>query len=701
MVQTNLLQTPIDYLKGVGPNRADLLRQELGIHTYQDLLNLFPNRYLDRTRYYKINELQRNNAEVQVIGRVVHLKTVEHKGKKRLVATLRDETGEMELVWFRAHKWIRESLKINQPYVIFGKTNWFNGFSMAHPDMELLEDHKRSLQSGMQPVYPSTEKLANKGITNRVINKLLQQLFRETRGRFYETLPSDLLAELKLMPKSEAMINIHFPRNGELLARAQYRLKFEELFYIQLQLIARNLSNKKKIKGLPFEEVGEHFKNFYNDHLPFELTNAQKRVIREIRNDLGSHAQMNRLLQGDVGSGKTIVALMSMLLAVDNNYQACLVAPTEILAQQHYNGLSALLEGLHIGIRLLTGSTSRADRKEIHDGLKSGSLHILVGTHAVLEDKVKFKNLGLAIIDEQHRFGVAQRSKLWHKNHTPPHILVMTATPIPRTLAMSLYGDLDISVIDELPPGRKPIKTVHRYDANRLKVFAFIRDEIKKGRQIYVVYPLIEESEKLDYKDLMDGYASIEREFPRPDYQISVVHGRMKAEDKDYEMDRFLRGETQIMIATTVIEVGVNVPNASVMIIESAERFGLSQLHQLRGRVGRGAEQSFCILMTGHKLSNDSKTRLETMCATNDGFEIAEVDLRLRGPGDLMGTQQSGVLNLKVADIVKDNEILKAARYYAIRTLKDDPGLKQEKNRPVAYTYQQMAKHKNIWTYIS
>lgn len=701
MVQTNILQTPIDYLKGVGPGRADLLRQELGVHTYQDLINLFPNRYLDRTRYYKINELQRSTAEVQIVGKVTHLKTVEHKNKKRLVATFRDETGEMELVWFRAHKWIRESLKINRPYVIFGKTNWYSGFSMAHPEMELLEEHKRGLQAGMQPVYPSTEKLSNKGITNRVVNKLMQQLFRETGGRFFETLSTELLNELKLMPKSEALINIHFPKDSEKLAKAQYRLKFEELFYIQLQLIARNMSNKKKIKGHPFESVGSYFTGFYNEHLPFNLTGAQKRVLKEIRNDMGSTAQMNRLLQGDVGSGKTIVALMSMLLAIDNQYQACLVAPTEILAQQHFNGLKELLANMEVTIRLLTGSTSRSERNELHQMLENGELDILVGTHAVLEDKVKFKNLGLAIIDEQHRFGVAQRSKLWHKNTLPPHILVMTATPIPRTLAMSLYGDLDISVIDELPPGRKPIRTVHRYDNNRLKVFAFIRDEIKKGRQVYMVYPLIEESEKLDYKDLMDGYESIEREFPKPDYQISIVHGRMKAEDKDYEMDRFVRGETQIMVATTVIEVGVNVPNASVMVIESAERFGLSQLHQLRGRVGRGAEQSFCILMTGHKLSNDSKTRLETMCATNDGFEIAEVDLKLRGPGDLMGTQQSGVLNLKIADIVKDNDILKAARYYAIKTLKGDPALKEEKNARIRHTYQQMAKHKNIWNYIS
>ena len=443
------------------------------------------------------------------------------------------------------------------------------------------------------------------------------------------------------------------------------------------------------------------FNEFYEDHLPFQLTNAQKRVIKEIRADLGSNAQMNRLLQGDVGSGKTIVALMSMLLAIDNGYQACLMAPTEILANQHYNGLMELVNTMGIHISLLTGSVKKKDRKIIHAQLENGELHILIGTHAVLEDKVQFKNLGLAIIDEQHRFGVAQRSRLWHKNEIPPHILVMTATPIPRTLAMSLYGDLDISVIDELPPGRKPIKTVHRFDANRLKVFRFIKDEIKKGRQIYLVYPLIQESEALDYKDLMDGYESIVRDFPLPEYQISIVHGKMKSEDKDYEMERFVKGETQIMIATTVIEVGVNIPNASVMIIESAERFGLSQLHQLRGRVGRGADQSYCILMTGHKLTSEAKERLETMAATNDGFEIAEVDLRLRGPGDLMGTQQSGLLNLKIADIVKDNDILKTARYYAIKILKEDPGLERDSHRAILHAYTQLAKHKNIWTYIS
>ncbi|MEX0291268.1 MAG: ATP-dependent DNA helicase RecG, partial [Flavobacteriaceae bacterium] len=553
----------------------------------------------------------------------------------------------------------------------------------------------------MQPVYPSTEKLSNKGVTNRVVNKLMQQLFLETKGQFIETLSPNLINELKLISKSEALFNVHFPKNQELLAKAQFRLKFEELFYIQLQLITKKQLRKQKIKGFPFIEVGALFKEFYEDFLPFELTGAQKRVVKEIRADLGSNAQMNRLLQGDVGSGKTIVALMSMLLDIDNGVQACLMAPTEMLAQQHYNSLIDLVREMGINISLLTGSVKKKEREVIHEELENGTLHILIGTHAVLEDKVQFKNLGLAIIDEQHRFGVAQRSKLWHKNEIPPHILVMTATPIPRTLAMSLYGDLDISVIDELPPGRKPVKTVHRFDANRLKVFRFIKDEIKKGRQIYIVYPLIQESQALDYKDLMDGYESIARDFPLPDYQISIVHGKMKSEDKDYEMDRFVRGETQIMIATTVIEVGVNIPNASVMIIESAERFGLSQLHQLRGRVGRGAAQSYCILMTGHKLSSEAKTRLETMTATNDGFEIAEVDLKLRGPGDLMGTQQSGMLNLKIADIVKDNDILKTARYYAIDILKKDPHLETEANRAIRYTYVQLSKHKNIWTYIS
>lgn len=698
-----LLQTPIEYLKGVGPQRGELLRKELGIHRYEDLINFFPNRYIDRTRYYKINELQKNDSEVQIIGKIINVKTVEFgKAKKRLVATFIDETGQMELTWFQGHKWIRDSLKINVPYVIFGKTNNFGGqYSMAHPEMELFSEHEQSLRSAMQPVYPSTEALVNKGVSNRVVSKMMQQLFIETQAKFSETLPQYLLDELKLIPKNAALFNIHFPKSQDLLSKAQFRLKFEELFFIQLQLITKNLVRKHKIKGHAFTVVGENFNNFFQNHLPFELTNAQKKVLREIRNDMGTNAQMNRLLQGDVGSGKTIVALMAMLIALDNGFQSCLMAPTEILANQHFNGLTELAKDLNVNIKILTGSTKTADRKIIHDELENGTLHILIGTHALLEDKVKFHNLGLAIIDEQHRFGVEQRSKLWHKNAIPPHVLVMTATPIPRTLAMSLYGDLDISVIDELPPGRKPIQTVHRYDSNRLKVWKFIKDEIAKGRQIYIVYPLIQESETMDYKDLMDGYESISRDFPLPQYSVSMVHGKMKPADKDAEMKRFAEGKTNILIATTVIEVGVNVPNASVMIIESAERFGLSQLHQLRGRVGRGAEQSYCILMTSFKLSNDSKIRLETMCKTNDGFEIAEVDLKLRGPGDIMGKQQSGVLHLQIADLVKDKNILLLARNEALKLLKKDAAMTLPEHQAMRAVFIELSKKKNIWNYIS
>ncbi|MEL6305797.1 MAG: ATP-dependent DNA helicase RecG, partial [Bacteroidota bacterium] len=659
-MNAKILGTPITYLKSVGPNRAALLKEELGIQTYLDLLQLFPNRYLDKTQYHKIASLKNSGADVQIIGKIIHIKTVEQRRGKRLVASFADETGQMELVWFRSHKWIRERLELNQAYVIFGRISQYGSvYSMAHPEMELLNQHQTTPRSAMQPLYPSTEKLSARGVTNKVVRGFMAQLLKETQEVLAECLSPNILSEFQLLSRKQAFINIHFPESQEALAKARFRLKFEELFFIQLQLLLKKNLRKHKIKGMPFTQVGQAFNTFFEKHLPFELTKAQKRVVKEIRNDLGSHAQMNRLLQGDVGSGKTIVALLSMLLAVDNGFQACLMAPTEILAQQHYNGLKELLGEMDIPISLLTGSTKQAARKTIHADLQEGTLSFLVGTHALLEDKVQFKNLGLAIIDEQHRFGVAQRSKLWKKNTIPPHILVMTATPIPRTLAMSLYGDLDISVIDELPPGRKPIKTVHRFDSNRLKVFGFLKKEIAKGRQVYVVYPLIQESEALDYKDLMDGYESIIRDFPNDQYQISIVHGKMKPADKDYEMERFVRGETQIMVATTVIEVGVNVPNASVMVIESSERFGLSQLHQLRGRVGRGAEQSFCILMTGHKLSEDAKTRLETMVRTNDGFEIAEVDLKLRGPGDLMGTQQSGMLNLKIADIVKDNQILK------------------------------------------
>ena len=699
----NLLDTPIEYLKGVGPQRGDLLRKEMNIHKYGDLINLYPNRYIDRTRYFKINQLVNSNSEVQIIGKVVHIKTIDQgKGKSRLVATFLDDTGQMELVWFQGQKWVKESLKLNTVYVIFGKVTQFGSvFNMAHPEMELLEEHKTTLRSAMQPVYPSTEKLNNKGVTNKVINKMMMQLFSETHQLFSETLSDSIIEELKLIPKKEALLNIHFPKNQELLAKAQFRLKFEELFFIQLQLITKNLIRKHKIKGFPFEIIGENFNNFYNNHLPFELTNAQKRVLKEIRNDLGSHAQMNRLLQGDVGSGKTIVALMCMLIAKDNGFQSCLMAPTEILANQHFNGITELAKDLNINIRILTGSTKIAQRRIIHEELENGTLDIIIGTHALLEDKVQFKNLGLAVIDEQHRFGVEQRSKLWTKSQIPPHVLVMTATPIPRTLAMSLYGDLDISVIDELPPGRKPIQTVHRFDSKRLVVWKFIKDEIAKGRQIYIVYPLIQESEKMDYKDLMDGYESISRDFPLPQYSISILHGKMKPADKDEEMKRFAEGKTNIMVATTVIEVGVNVPNASVMVIESAERFGLSQLHQLRGRVGRGAEQSYCVLMTDYKLSEDSKTRMETMVRTNDGFEIAEVDLKLRGPGDIMGKQQSGVLNLQIADLVKDRDILQVARHIAIKLLKADPSMNLPEHARLKAVFMEISKKKSIWNYIS
>lgn len=698
----NNLNTAISYLKGVGPGRADLLKSELGIRTFGDLLNFFPNRYIDRSQFMKISQLQQNNSEIQILGKIMELRTVQQPKGSRLVATFADETGTMELVWFRGVKWIKEAIKINTPYVIFGKTNFFKGlFSMPHPEMELLTEYHKSLRTAMQPVYPSTEKLVNKGVTNRVISKMIQSLFEELQGNFKETLSSDVIEKLKFISKSEALLNIHFPKNQELLTKAQNRLKFEEFFFIQLQLLRKKLIRKSKFKGYPFLKVGDYFNNFYSNNLPFELTNAQKRVLKEIRKDMGSNAQMNRLLQGDVGSGKTIVALLTILIAMDNGFQAAFMAPTEILANQHYNALVNLLKGMNVNIKLLTGSTKAKERKVIHQQLESGELHILIGTHALIEDKVKFYNLGIAIIDEQHRFGVEQRSKMWKKNVLPPHILVMTATPIPRTLAMSLYGDLDISVIDELPPNRKEVVTAHRYDANRLSVFKFLKEEIAKGRQVYVVYPLINESEAMDYKDLMDGYESIVREFPRPQYQISIVHGQMKAEDKGYEMQRFQKGETQIMVATTVIEVGVDIPNSSVMVIESAERFGLSQLHQLRGRVGRGAEQSYCILMSSFKLSDDAKVRLKTMVETSDGFKIAEVDLKLRGPGNLMGTQQSGILNLKIADLVKDAGLLKTARMMAMALLDKDPDLNAPENRFIRVAYQELSKDSTLWANIS
>ncbi|WP_296637408.1 ATP-dependent DNA helicase RecG [Polaribacter sp.] len=696
------LDYPITYISGISVQRATLLYSELGLKTCNDLINFFPFRYIDKTSFYTIKDLQPNTSEVQVVGKITQINTVAQKRGSRLVAKFKDATGTMELVWFKGQKWIKDSLKIGVPYVVYGKLNHYSGsYSIPHPEMELVSDYKKKLQTKMQPIYHSTEKLTNSGISNKLMRSYIQKLLQQFYEGITESLSEEIINNFKLMKKRDALLNVHFPKSQENLAKAQNRLKFEELFFLQLQLVRKKLINKSKIKGFVFKDVGEIFNQFYSEKLPFNLTNAQKRVLKEIRKDVASGAHMNRLLQGDVGSGKTIVALSTTLLALDNGFQATIMAPTEILANQHYTAISELVDGLNINVDILTGSVKTKKRKEIHENLENGFLHILIGTHALLEDKVKFKNLGIAIIDEQHRFGVKQRAKLWAKNTLPPHILVMTATPIPRTLAMSVYGDLDISVIDELPPGRKEIKTVHRFDSNRLSVFKFMKDEIAKGRQVYVVYPLIQESETMDYKDLMDGYESISREFTAPNYQISIVHGQMKPVDKDYEMQRFVNGETQIMVATTVIEVGVNVPNASVMVIESSERFGLSQLHQLRGRVGRGADQSYCILLSSFKLSEEGKTRLKTMVDTTDGFKIAEVDLKLRGPGNLMGTQQSGILNLKIADVAKDSKILVAARNTAIDILQDDPNLEKNYNLPIKNTFAKISRNSKIWSNIS
>lgn len=694
------LATPIAYLKGVGPKRSEMLEKDLGIRTYEDLLHYYPFRYVNKSQFYKISEVNSDLPYIQLVGEIVRMEEIGAKRSKRLVAYIQDETGLLELVWFKGVKWVKNSVKPNTQYVVFGKPNLFNGkINIAHPEIESVEEYKKGMCNTLQPMYPSSEKLSNKGLNNKAIGKLTQTLLPQLKNQIRETLSTDLLQKLNLPSREEALFDIHFPKNTQDLQRAQYRLKFEELFFIQLQLIQMKQVRQQKLKGHNFSTIGEYFNQFFNEHLPFELTNAQKRVLKEIRKDCGGEYQMNRLLQGDVGSGKTLVALMSVLMAIDNSFQACLMAPTEILANQHFETVSDLLKDLPIKVSLLTGSKKAAERKVLHQDLESGETHILIGTHALLEDKVKYKNLGLVIIDEQHRFGVAQRAKMWQKNIQPPHVLVMTATPIPRTLAMTLYGDLDISIIDELPPGRKSIKTVWKSDSNRLRVFGFIHEEIKKGRQAYIVYPLIKESEKLDYKDLMDGYKSVCRAFP--EQQISIVHGQMKAEDKDFEMARFIKGETQIMVATTVIEVGVNVPNASIMLVESAERFGLSQLHQLRGRVGRGSEQSYCILMSGNKLSEDAQQRLKTMVRTSDGFEIAEEDLKIRGPGDLMGTQQSGILNLKLADLVKDNAILQYARQIAIETLEEDPALTLTKNKNIASSFQEHMRNRWQWSRIS
>ena len=687
----NPFQTPIEYLKGVGLNRAEVLKKELQIATFEDLLRHFPYKYIDRTRFYKIREIEPELPHVQVIVRLTSREILGERHTKRLVFQAQDDTGVMELVWFQGIKWIEKNLVPGKAYIIFGKPGFFNGKAqMAHPEIELYapEILQRKGNLTLQPAYNSTEKLKQFTLDSKGIQKLVALLLEQFAKDIHENLPLYIINRFKLISRAEAYRNIHFPEDAATLNEARHRLKFEELFLLQLKLLKTKLHRTQKFKGNIFGTVGNYFNEFYHHKLPFELTNSQKRVLKEIRQDTQRGVQMNRLLQGDVGSGKTVVALMSMLIAIDNGFQTCIMAPTEILANQHYQTIKNLVGDDFVEVALLTGSTKKKARNVLHERLESGDLKILIGTHALIEDKVQYKNLGLVVIDEQHRFGVEQRARLWRKNNIPPHILVMTATPIPRTLAMTLYGDLDISVIDELPAGRKPIQTMHLYENQRLRMFGFMKQEIAKGRQIYVVYPLIQESEKLDLKNLQDGTDTMSREFPLPDYRISIVHGKLKAAEKDYEMQRFVKGETQIMVATTVIEVGVNIPNASVMIIENAERFGLSQLHQLRGRVGRGAEQSYCILMSSHKLSHDGRTRLNTMVKTNNGFEIAEIDLQLRGPGNIEGTQQSGVLDLKVANLVTDQELLIQIRHCVEGIFEVDPLLAAPENHILHHSLQ-------------
>ncbi|HRH66459.1 MAG TPA: ATP-dependent DNA helicase RecG [Bacteroidia bacterium] len=701
-MQSDFLETAIEFLKGVGPQRAEALKKELGIFTFGDLLHHFPFRYVDRTKFYTAKEATAELPYIQLKGQIKSLVAKGDKRRKYLTGRFEDKTGSIELKWFQGAKWILSTVKLNTDYILFGKPSEFNGqINIIHPELELVSEAAAGIATSMQSVYNTTEKLKAKGLDSKGILRLQKNLQLMFPVAFPETLSQDILHNHHLVKRKEAYVNIHFPENVHKQKQAEVRIKFEELFYLQLKLLTQKLVRLEKYKGFSFGTVGDYFNRFYKELLPFPLTEAQKRVIREIRQDCGSGKQMNRLLQGDVGSGKTVVALMCMLIAIDNGYQASLMAPTEILANQHAESVTALLGELGINVALLTGSTKAAQRKKIHEQLIDGSIQILIGTHALIEDTVQFKKLGFVVIDEQHRFGVEQRSRLWTKSHHPPHVLVMTATPIPRTLAMTLYGDLDVSVIDEMPPGRKPVKTVHRTDAHRLQVWGFLKKEIELGRQVYVVYPLIEESEKMDLKNLQDGYDAICKDFPAPKYRVSIVHGKMKAADKDFEMQRFLKKETHIMVATTVIEVGVNVPNASVMVIENSERFGLSQLHQLRGRVGRGADQSFCILMTGAKLGNDARLRIKTMCETNDGFKIAETDLQLRGPGDTEGTRQSGMLDLKLADISRDQQIVIMARDTGIQLLKEDPHFQAPANQPIREKLEMMMKRSGNWSRIS
>ena len=694
------LDSSIEFLKGIGPERAKFIRNVLGISTVEDLLTFYPLRYIDKSKIHKIGALQEEpDAEIQLKGKITDIQEIGYgKGQKRMTAKLRDETGTVELVWFRYSKWMKEQIPLNREIFIFGKVNLFNGnFSMPHPEIEI--DEKKALSGTLLPIYPGSEKLAKRGINNKFFQNTLSEIVRNLPSLIEENLSDSLMKNLKLIGRIPAFYNIHFPKDLNHFEHANRRIKFEEAFFFQLGYGLKKQHQKTSVVGNPFPKVGENFKNFYENNIPFELTNAQKRVLKEIRTDMKKPIQMNRLLQGDVGSGKTMVALLSMLIAMDNGFQSCMMAPTEILAQQHFNGISELLQHTNIKVRLLTGSTKTSERKIIHEELLSGELSILVGTHAVLEDIVQFKNLGLAIIDEQHRFGVAQRAKLWAKNKIPPHILVMTATPIPRTLAMSFYSDLDVSIIDEMPVGRKPIITAHRREKDRLSVFRFAKEEIVKGRQIYFVYPLIEESETLDYKNLMENFDHILEFYS--EYNVTMLHGKMRPDEKETNMKYFASGKAQIMVATTVIEVGVNVPNASVMIIESAERFGLSQLHQLRGRVGRGAEQSYCILLTSDKLSKESRTRIKTMTETNDGFKISEVDMQLRGPGDILGTQQSGVVDFKKLDLVADGNIIKTAKSAVEHLIKNDPHLQNPDNFSLRNYYVKQYKGKNKWGRIS
>lgn len=700
----DILKNKIEYIKGVGPAKAEIIQKELNYYTWEDILHHFPIRYIDKTKFFSINELKPEMHSALIKGIVTNVKESGTGNTKRFTAIFKDETGTMELVWFKGVDWIKKLIIPGSSYVIFGKPNWFNQkFTMPHPEITNLLEFINQKNNQLIPVYPTTEKMKKRGLDSKAFGVIVKSLLNELgNDKITENLPLSLIQKYGLLSKNNAIHQIHFPDNQEVINKAKGRLKLEELIFVQLKILQGKILNQLHIKGFNFNLVGNYFNDFYKNILPFELTNAQKKVLKEIRKDTSTGKQMNRLVQGDVGSGKTIVALMCMLLAIDNNFQACLMAPTEILATQHFKEIYHLLSKLNLKVHLLTGSTKKREREIIHADLENGDCAVLIGTHALIEDKVKFKNLGLAVIDEQHRFGVAQRSKLWQKNTLPPHVLVMTATPIPRTLAMTVYGDLDVSIIDELPPGRKAIVTKHFSDAQRLVVFGFIKEQIELGRQAYIVYPLIEESETMDYKDLMDGYDSIVRYFPLPKYQVAIVHGRMKPEDKEYEMKRFASGNAQIMVATTVIEVGVNVPNASVMVIESAERFGLSQLHQLRGRVGRGAEQSYCILMTGNKLGTEAKIRMRTMVETNDGFKISEVDLKLRGPGDLQGTQQSGVMDLKLASLTEDSKLLHFARERVKEILEEDPFLENPNNYPLKlHLLKEKNKGKINWGRIS